>query len=66
MLSVSFSIVVYAASYIYYDGGLKSASVEVENGLSNSTVYKNSVNAWNSTSTPVNIKTVPGSGHSYV
>ena len=62
----SFSTAVYAASYIYYDGGLKSATVDVENRLSNSSVYKNSVSAWNSTNTPVNIKTVPGSGHSYV
>ena len=44
---------VYAASYIYYDGGLKSATVDVENRLSNSSVYKNSVSAWNSTNTPV-------------
>ena len=51
---------------IYYDGGLKSATVDVENRLSNFSVYKNSVSAWNSTNTPVNIKTVPGSGHSYV
>ena len=66
MLSFAFSTVVYAASYIYYDGGLKSASVEVENRLSKSTVYNNSVNAWNNTSTPVDITTVAGSGHSYV
>lgn len=66
MLSLSFSMVAYAASYIYYAGGLKNASVEVENRLSYSTVYKNSVNVWNNTSTPVNITTVPGSGHSYV
>ena len=32
----SFSTAVYAASYIYYDGGLKSATVDVENRLSNS------------------------------
>ena len=50
----SFSTAVYAASYIYYDGGLKSATVDVENRLSNSSVYKNSVSAWNSTNTPVN------------
>ena len=62
----SFSTAVYAASYKYYDGGLKSATVNVENRLSNSTVYKNSVSAWNNTSTPVDIKTVPGSGYSYV
>lgn len=42
----SFSTAVYAASYIYYDGGLKSATVDVENRLSNSSVYKNSVSAW--------------------
>lgn len=62
----AFSVVVNAAAYIYYDGGLKSATVEVENRLGNSKVYTNSTSAWNSTSTPVNIKTVAGSGHSYV
>ena len=38
----------------------------MENRLAYSNVYTNSVNAWNNTNTPVNIKTVPGSGHSYV
>lgn len=66
ILFFSFSMVAYAATYIYYDGGLKNAVVEVENRLGNSTVYSNSTSAWNNTNTPVSIKTVAGSGHSYV
>ncbi len=48
------------------DGWFTSATVEVENRLGYNSIYTKSVSAWNSTSTPVNIKTVPGSGHSYV
>ncbi len=66
MMLFCFSVVVNAAAYIYYEYGLKSATVEVENRLGYNSIYTKSVSAWNSTSTPVNIKTVPGSGHSYV
>ena len=65
VMTMVFSTTVFAAQYIYYGGGLKNPTVEVENRLSYR-IYDDCVNVWNNTNTPVNIVTVPGSGHSYV
>ncbi|MGX8797863.1 hypothetical protein ACR6HW_17670 [Fusibacter sp. JL298sf-3] len=65
LLTTLFTSLAYTAQYIYYGGGLLNPSVEVEDRLSYD-IYDQCVNTWNSTSTPVNITTVPGSGHSYI
>lgn len=60
-----FTSTAYAAQYIYYDGGLSSATVDVENRLSYYGVFSYCIGKWNSMCTPVSITQVPGSGHSY-
>jgi len=53
-------------AYINISYGSVSASVDVEERISNHTLFVNSKNAWNYTATPVWITAVPGSGHSWV
>jgi len=65
LMTTVFTTVAFAAQYIYYDGGLLNASVEVENRL-NYGIFDYCISKWNNTSTPVNITQVPGSGHSYI
>ncbi len=65
LLTSMLTTVAFAAQYIYYDGGLLNPAVEVENRLSYG-IFRDCVDAWNSTDTPVKITQVPGSGHSYI
>ncbi len=65
LLTSIFTSVAYGAQYIYFEAGSVSPAVEVENRLSYG-IFNNSIDAWNSTSTPVAITQVPGSGHSYL
>lgn len=65
VLTSIFTTVVFAAQYIYYDGGLRNPTVEVEDRLSYK-IFRDCIDKWNRTNTPVEITQVPGSGHSYV
>lgn len=52
-------------AYIYWGGGNVSAVYEIEDRLTTHYIFENSQSAWNCTSTPVWITSVPGSGHSW-
>ena len=65
VLTSTFTTVAFAVRYITYDGGLLDPVVEVENRL-DYRIFHDCVDAWNSTDTPVEITSVPGSGHSYI
>lgn len=64
LMTTLFTTVVFAAQFVYYGGGLKNPSVEVEKRTGYP--YYESVAEWQNTNTPINITTVPGSGHSYI
>ena len=65
VLTSTFTTVAFAVRYITYDGGLLDPVVEVEKRL-DYRIFHDCVDAWNSTDTPVEITSVPGSGHSYI
>lgn len=65
ILTCLFTATVFAAQYIYYDGGLKDGWVEVEDRLDYD-VFHSSIAEWNNASPYINIQQVPGSGHSYI
>lgn len=64
MVSVLTSMAL-AVRYKYYKYGLADPDVDVECRIGYQ-YYTTAVDNWNDTDTPVNITTVPGSGHSYV
>lgn len=59
------SFMAFAATYIYYSNGYISSTIPIENRVSYSE-FDTAISAWNGTSTPAYIYTVPGSGNNWM